>query len=202
MKIDRYDIFYGISETTKEKIMYWLYSTVFSTILMCWIKEKNETFLQLSISLNPRLVASLILSIFILGLILYFIVLVVMSVLDLKHFKKIKGRYLIQTNVLNPSQKDRALKKIQMRKGLYSVVLSPHNVSSNKKLNGKQLEYYAKKLGTKKEITSKMRFLEIIEAKILQESHLKNSEVEYLNDLLFSSEDIKLFQRLQKDLKK
>lgn len=202
MKIDRYDIFYGISETTKEKIMYWLFSTVFSIILMCWIKEKNESFLQLSISLNPRLVASLFLSIFILGLLLYFIVLIVMSVLDLKHFKKIKSRFLIQTNALNPSQKERALKKIQMRKGLYSVVLIPHNVSSNKKLNGKQLEYYAKKIGTNKEIVSKMRFLEIIESKILQETHLKNSEVEYLNDLLFSNEDIKLFQQLQRDLKK
>ncbi|MGN5650629.1 hypothetical protein [Bacillus sp. Brlt_9] len=202
MKIDRYDMFYGISETTKEKIMYWIYSTIFSVILMCWIKEKNETFLQLSISLNPRLVASLFLSIFILGLILYFIVLVVMSVLDLKHFKKIKSRYLIQTKVLNPSQKERALKKIQMRKGLYSVVLSPRNISSNKKLSSKQLEFYTKKLGTKNEIASKMRFLEIVESKIVQEVQLKNSEVEYLNDLLFSSEDIKLFQRLQKDLKK
>ncbi|MCK2000137.1 hypothetical protein MZM54_01900 [[Brevibacterium] frigoritolerans] len=200
MWIDKYDIFYGISGQTKERIMYWTFSFIFSIILLFWLQEKSS-ILYFGLPTDQKSTILLLISIFLLGLVMYILILLVAVLADVKQFKKKQKKYFIRTRVLSNLQKERALKKIQMRKDLYSIIIQPDGVKYSA-LTENKMNYYVKKLGTRNEILSKTMFLNLMGRKIKEELSLKDKEIDYLNDLLFSNEDIEIFQRLKNDMKK
>lgn len=200
MWIDKYDIFYGISGQTKEKIMYWTFSFIFSITLLFWLKEKRS-ILHFELPTDQKSTFLLLISVFFLGLLMHILFLLIAVLADVKQFKKKQKKFFIRSRVLNTLQKERSLKKIQIRKELYSIIIQPDGVRYTA-LDENKKKYYVKKLGTKNEILSKTMFLNLMERKIDEEMPLKDKEIDYLNDLLFSNDDIEIFQRLKNDMKK
>lgn len=198
--IDKYDVFYGLSEDTKDKLMYWLYSFIFSSVLLFWFKDKNNIY-HLQMPTKSNEISLFLLSVFSMGLTIYILFLIAAVMIDIKQFKKVKNRYFIRTRTLSNFQKERLLKKIYIRKELFSIVVKPLS-QSQVELTEKQWKFYVKKIGTRNEILSRMKFLYYIENKIREDIPLKNKEMEYLNDLMFSKDDLALFQKLKKDLAK
>lgn len=197
--IDKFDVFYGITNQTREKVMYWIFTCIVSIAVLYNYKETKH-FVHLSFPSSIMESFLFMLSLLLLGLITYFLVLIIYMYLDIKHFRKQDKQYFINQTVLNVGQKERILKKIHLRRELYSIILKP-NEHNDKKLTDKQWRFYVKKVGTRNEILSKMKFLHYIEMKIKEIQPLKNPEIEYLNDMMFEKRDIYLFKRLQKDLK-
>lgn len=200
MWIDKYDMFYGISGQTKEKIMYWTFSFIFSITLLFWLREKRS-ILYFELPTDQKSALLLFISVFFLGLVMHILFLLIAVLADIKQFKKKQKKYFIRSRVLNTIQKERSLKKIQIRKELYSIIIQPDGVRYTA-LDENKKRYYVKKLGTKNEILSKTMFLNLMERKINEEMPLKDKEIDYLNDLLFSNDDIEIFQRLKNDMKK
>lgn len=199
--IDKYDVFYGLSGGTKDKLIYWIYSFIFSSVLLFWFKDKNKMIYHLQMPTNSNEISPFLLSVFSMGLIIYILFLIAAVMIDIKQFKKVKNRYFIRTRTLNNFQKERLLKKIYIRKELFSIVVKPLS-QSQVKLTEKQWKFYVRKIGTRNEILSRMKFLYYIENKIREDIPLKNKEMDYLNDLMFSKDDLDLFQKLKKDLSK
>ncbi|NGY89107.1 hypothetical protein F6Y05_39725 [Bacillus megaterium] len=85
--LDRYDVFYGVSKETKEKFLYWAYSTFFSFLVLLWVNDRKG-FLFVKAATNSKEFLSLLFSVFFLGLIIYFIVVSVLIHKDIKRFKK------------------------------------------------------------------------------------------------------------------
>ncbi|MED4285555.1 hypothetical protein P4679_26870 [Priestia megaterium] len=197
--LDRYDIFYGISKDTKEKFLYWVYSTFFSFVILLWINNQKG-FLFVKTATNLREVFSLLLSVFFLGLIIYFIAVNVLIYKDIKRFKKRDKTLFIYTRVLNEAQKVRVLKNIYVRKYLYTL-LSGNAENQELTLSEQQWKYYHKKLGTPKTLILKLKFLHLVERKIKDEEPLKDKEIDFVNTLLFSKDDTELLRKLEKDVK-
>ncbi|QJX80703.1 hypothetical protein [Priestia megaterium] len=197
--LDRYDIFYGISKDTKEKLLYWIYSTLFSFIVLLWINDQKG-FLFIKTATNSREFFSLLLSVFFLGLIMYFIAVNVLIYKDIKRFKKRDKTLFIYTRFLNDSQKVKVLKKIYVRKYLYTL-LSGNAENQEVTLSEQQWKYYHKKLGTPKTLILKLKFLHLVEKKIKEEEPLKDKEIDFVNTILFSKEDLELLRKLEKDVK-
>ena len=193
--IDKYDVFYGISDQAKQKVYYWINSLFFSMVLLFWFKDK-QGFFHLGIPFTMKGVFLFILSLFVLGLLLYAVVLIIIVLADIIQFKRKEKKLFIKTRTLNNQQKDKIAKKIFMRKEIYEIILNP----TDNHLTKKQWKYYTKKLGTKKEILSRMKFLNYLVYKIKEEEPLKGIEIDYLNDMLFSKEDIHLVKKIQKDM--
>lgn len=197
--LDRYDIFYGISKDTKEKFFYWIYSTLFSFVVLLWINDQKG-FLFIKTATNSREFFSLLLSVFFLGLIMYFIAVNVLIYKDIKRFKKRDKTLFIYTRFLNDSQKVKVLKKIYVRKYLYTL-LSGNAENQELTLSEQQWKYYHKKLGTPKTLILKLKFLHLVEKKIKEEEPLKDKEIDFVNTILFSKEDVELLRKLEKDVK-
>ncbi|MGF9890799.1 hypothetical protein ABEX78_19295 [Priestia megaterium] len=197
--LDRYDIFYGISKDTKEKFLYWIYSTLFSFMVLLCINDQKG-FLFIKTATNSREFFSLLLSVFFLGLIMYFIAVNVMIYKDIKRFKKRDKTFFIYTRFLNDSQKVKVLKKIYVRKYLYTL-LSGNAENQELTLSEQQWKYYHKKLGAPKTLILKLKFLHLVERKIKEEEPLKDKEIDFVNTILFSKEDLELLRKLEKDVK-
>ncbi|MDU9693666.1 hypothetical protein WKH56_10255 [Priestia sp. SB1] len=197
--LDRYDVFYGVSKETKEKFLYWAYSTFFSFLVLLWVNDRKG-FLFVKAATNSKEFLSLLFSVFFLGLIIYFIVVSVLIHKDIKRFKKGDKAFFIYSRVLNDSQKVKVLKNIYIRKYLYTLLLG--NVENQELiLSDQQWRYYHKKIGTPKTLTLKLKVLHSVEKKIKSEEPLKDKEIDFVNTILFSKEDTVLLRKLEKDVK-
>ncbi|WP_456363911.1 hypothetical protein [Priestia aryabhattai] len=197
--LDKYDLFYGIEKNTQEKFVYWIYSAIFNVVLLLCSSGKSE-FLFLKQANNPMEFYLLGLSIFFLGLIFYVVFIIFLIILDIKRFKKQEKSFFIYTRILNKSQKTKVLKKLFIRKDLYTLIAKT-DVTQNL-LSESKWKYYFKKIGSKKNIILKLKLLHFIEKKIKEDEPLNDKEIDYINDLLFSKEDLSLFHKLEKDIKK
>lgn len=197
--LDKYDLFYGIEKNTQEKFVYWIYSAIFNVVLLLCSNDKSE-FLFLKVANTPMEFYLLGLSIFFLGLIFYVVFIVFLIILDIKRFKKQEKSFFIYTRILNKSQKTKVLKKLFIRKDLYTLIAKT-DVAQNL-LSEKKWKYYFKKIGSKKNIILKLKLLHFIEKKIKEDEPLNDKEIDYINELLFSKEDLSLFHKLEKDIKK
>jgi len=197
--LDKYDVFYGIEKNTKEKFVYWIYSVIFTVILLL-CSNSNKEFLFLKAAKTPKEFYLLGLSIFFLGLVLYIALIILLITLDIKKFKKQEKSFFIYTRILNKSQKTKVLKKLLIRKDLYTLIAKTD--MKQDLLSEKHWRYYFKKIGSKKNIILKLKFLHFIEKKVKEDEPLNDKEIDYINNLLFSKEDLTLFQKLEKDIKK
>jgi len=199
MKIDKIDFFYGLSDKTKEKISYWFLS-FFLSISILFLNRSDGAFLHLDFTPSIKGIALTGLSIFFLGLVAYSFILAVIIYTDLQMFKSRQKKNYINKPVLSPEQKDKVLKKIRLRKELYAVIIKPHSLPF--KLTDSQWRYYTSRIGNRAEIVSKARFLCWIEDKVKEDAQFNDDEMIFLNDLLFSTDDLKVFSHLQEEKKR
>ena len=198
MNIDKFDLFYGLSDKTKEKAIYWVVSFCLSFSIL-FINRSEDTFLHLKMSSSFKGIALFGLTIFFLGLIAYSFILGVVIVTDIFMFKDKQKKNFINKPVLSFEQKDKVLKKIRARKELYAVIIKPQSLPY--RLTDKQWRYYTSKIGNRAEIASKAKFLLWVEGKVKTDNHLNDDEILFLNELLFSSDDLKLLSRIHKEAK-
>lgn len=196
--LDKYDIRYGIRKHTKENFLYWIYTLIFSFAMLYIFKSKNK-FFHFEIPNNLKEFGLFSLSILPLGLIISLLMLVISFFLDISHFKSNQKKYFVRGRILNYSQKERVLKKLYIKKELCLFILKPDE-SYEDKISEKQWNYYTKKLGSKKEIISRLKFLNYLENQIIKELPLKDQEITYLNNLMFSTDDITLYQDLKENV--
>lgn len=194
LKIDKFDIFFGLSDKTKEKMRYWFLSLFFS-ILVLFLKRSEDSFLHLEFpsGLGEAILFSL--SIFFIGLVAYSLILGSMIVTDIHMFKTEQKKSFIDKSILNLEQKDKVMKKIRARKELYTVVIKPKNLPYE--LTEQQWRYCVSKIGNRSEVAAKAKFLFWVEQKIKNNSPLNEDELLFLNELLFSTDDLKLLSYLR-----
>lgn len=196
MNIDKFDIFFGLSDKTKEKSVYWIFSFVI-TVATLLLNRTNDTFLHLEFPTDFKGIALFGLTIYFLGLVVYSVVLGVMIVTDLCMFRTKRKKSFIDKPVLSAEQKEEVFKRFRVRKELYALVIKPHRLPYT--LTDKQWVYYTSKIGNRAEVASKVKFLLWIEEKVKTDSPLSSDDLTFLNELLFCSDDVKLLSRLHNE---
>ncbi|MGF7535735.1 hypothetical protein AAGG74_18940 [Bacillus mexicanus] len=196
--MDKYDLKYGIKSKTKDKMIYFALS-IFLLFVLFIFSDKKSVF-KLIVPTTSKEAISVLSTVFLFGLVIYLIILILRFLFDINTFKKNNKKLLIRTRVLNNAQKSRIFKKIYIFKELYSIIIKPSDNSY--KLDPIQWRYYAKKLGNRTDAVSKSKYIHLLEMKVRDNKPLKDTEIDFLNDLMLESKHLELFQKLKQNSKK
>lgn len=198
---DQYDLRFGLQKDTKQLALYYLW-LFFINILLMYHFLDWKAFTEYQIPANNQQLIGGVAGISFTGMMAYSIRLFFKVRRDVRMFREERREWLFIGDIIKKSQKEKVLEKIYTRIEMYSIVSRPKDIDLFERLNEKTWLFYVKLLGTKEEVDAKIFYLQRLREKVEMGKTLTKDQKEYLNDLLFSDEDYRLLQRIQKDLEK